>query len=1693
MSRTAKNAADQPSPFDKPGLNVIQTTVKEEVETSFLEYAYSVIHSRALPDARDGLKPVHRRILYSMSDEGLRPDHAHVKSARVVGSCFLKGALVSTPSGQIPIEMLNVGDEVLDHEGNIVKVSVAYENPPREVVKLAFSTGHTLTVTPDQLFRVVEDDYTLTWCRADQLEGKRVLSLGPGRLPKEEIKATWADMTVEQQKAYAMGILVAEGSQVDRKREADGRVHFSMVDSEPVDEVIDWAVKEGLNYSRKLNKPEKDHWRDQHHVRIARHASLLEATKETSSRKTVPLEILSAKENWLPFIAGFLDGDGYVRKGSKAEIVLVSVSEMLIRQLRSMLVELGVMPSHWTRAKQKETEYDLLGLTVTGLSGIRLARMLLPFIRIGYKRDELNLMAELEDKTSYNRTDMLPGKEMFSEFSRKHLGAGWYRGTDGVAFRQNLDGDGPSIRFGLQPNTKTPLLDRDFPMKRARRDGWIEKLNRIGSPLGERLEKLDGYSFVNVKEVAILSEKMINYDIQVDSEEHTFIVEGFIVHNCMGKFHPHGDTAIYDALVRMSQDFSLNTPVIDGHGNFGSPNDSAAAMRYCVTGGTRVRLADGRSVRIADLVGGEENSDVPLDVNILDWRGRAVHASMGFNSGKHPVVQMKTRFGFELAGTTNHPVLCVVIDAEGKPSYDWKLLGQIRTGDIVCLASNDSESVPPTLAEHMVGMLLGGWVSEGWSSQERAGFNNCDKLFFDDVLLAYDTIVGGPRYVYERETVSGKTLYELDIQNTSHIINSPLASIMGLRAEDKSIPEVIWQGTKGLKRAFLMALFEGDGGISSPEAKSKTIFYGTYSQQLARDVQELLLEFGVVSNLRSSVRASGKTEYRLMIQNVHNILQFMNNIGFAAEKRFLALETLATLSKDGGNTASWIPELREYVIKHAPRGGRSWLRANAFTQPLRWKKDRALIVSKIKDEKLVSLMDEMLSANYHMEKVVSVEEVGEETVYSIRVDSEDHSFLAGGFVNHNTECRLSKVAMFMVDELNEDTVDFVPNYDGSLKEPVVLPAAYPFLLVNGSTGIAVGMATNMIPHNLGEVVNAARLLVRKPNASLDELMALIPGPDLPTGGSLIGLDQVRSAYESGKGTVRLRAKVVVEQLEGSRGRQALIITELPFNVGTEKVVEAVKAEIGKKRLQGISDIKDLSDRQHGTRLVIECKTGVNPQALLADLWKYTPLESSFGIANLALAGGQPRLLGLKEMLEIFLAHRYDVVTRRTQFRKKKAEDRKHIVEGILVALDNIDAVVKIIRGSKDTAEARAALIKKFKLSDIQAGHILDTPLRRLVSLEVETLRKELKELIETIAGLQKILDDDKVLKGIVDKELANVAALHAVPRRTVLVDGDLQEVLAASAPAVALEISDDPCKVVLSATGLIARTAAASEEAQEVGRKKSGRARHDLILSVVDTTARSQVLLVTSKGRAFKVDVLSLPPLPEAPGTVSLRGGVSGSELVSLTAGETVVAVVPMGEPAKGGVGLALGTRDGVVKICAPDWPVRGDEFDVIGLKGDDVIVGAGWVKDGSEELVFVSSDSSLLHFPSKSVRPQGRSGGGMAGIKLGADQKVVSFNVVDLKDTDHGEPMVVTYTGGSVKVTPFKEYPGKGRATGGVRSHKFLKGESELVKAWVGSRPVASTLKGEPVDLPDVNSRRDGSGSAVESEIGLFARFFQR
>jgi DNA gyrase subunit A len=678
-----------------------------------------------------------------------------------------------------------------------------------------------------------------------------------------------------------------------------------------------------------------------------------------------------------------------------------------------------------------------------------------------------------------------------------------------------------------------------------------------------------------------------------------------------------------------------------------------------------------------------------------------------------------------------------------------------------------------------------------------------------------------------------------------------------------------------------------------------------------------------------------------------------------------------------------------------------------------------------------------------------------------------------------TECRMAPPAVAMTASIDEDTVDFKPNYDSRELEPVVLPAAIPHLVVNGATGIAVGMATNMAPHNLVEVVQALRHLVKQPAATVEDLMRFVPGPDLPTGGMIVGLDGVRDAYESGRGTFRMRATARVEPVGRRKG---IVVTELPYGVGTEKVSERIKSLVQAKKLQGIADIKDLTDREHGLRLVIEVKNGFVPEALLEQLYRLTPMEETFGINNVALVDGQPRTLGLKELLEVFLDHRFDVVRRRSSFRRQKAADRLHLVEGLLIAILDIDEVIQLIRTSDNAAAAKERLIQVFDLSDAQADYILEMPLRRLTRFSKIELEKEKGELERTIEALEAILADDHLLRKVVSDELGEVAKTFGTPRRTVLLESAGVTVSVAASP---LEVADDPCFAYLSSSGLLARSSS-----DELPSGDGARANHDVIVAAVRTTARGEVGALTSRGRLVRLQVLDLPALPGSASHPNLQGGLPFDLVRSLQPGERVLGLCGLRSD---GPGLALGTKQGIVKRVNPEVLGK-DEWDVIGLKEGDELVGAVELRTGDEELCFISSDAQLLHFTAAGVRPQGRSGGGMAGIKLGGGQSAVWFGALDPASS-----VVVTASGsstalpgtepGAVKVTPFAEYPGKGRATGGVRCHRFLKGEDALVFAWAGTAPArAAAASGSPIDLPDATGKRDGSGTPGSQPIAACA-----
>lgn len=762
----------------------------------------------------------------------------------------------------------------------------------------------------------------------------------------------------------------------------------------------------------------------------------------------------------------------------------------------------------------------------------------------------------------------------------------------------------------------------------------------------------------------------------------------------------------------------------------------------------------------------------------------------------------------------------------------------------------------------------------------------------------------------------------------------------------------------------------------------------------------------------------------------------------------------------------------------------------------------------------------------------------------------------GPAASRYTEARMAPAALGMNADIAENTVDFTPNYDNKLQEPTVLPAAIPNLLVNGGSGIAVGMATNMSTHNLGEVVAAAKHLMRHPDATLEELMRYVPGPDWPGGGVIVGRKGIREAYETGRGALTTRSVTHIENVTARK--KAIVVTELPFMVGPERVLERISEGVKNRKLDGISGAIDLTDRHNGTRLVIEIKTGFDPNAVLAQLFKHTPLQDNFTINNVALVNGRPHTMGLKEMLQVWVDHRRVVIRRRSEFRRKKALERLHLVEGLLLAMVDIDEVIQVIRSSDDAEAAKTKLIAVFDLDEIQAQYILDLRLRRLTKMSRIELEAERDDLKRRIEELERILASDEALDGVVIDEMDDAVAKYGTPRRTVLLDedeeGNLTPVVAhgddgvsanamaaaraaatvssaaadvaaaakaakkagdENATASALQIDDEPCAVMLSATGLIARTSEDAVERWENRSASDGRAKDDQIVSMFRTSTRSSYGLVTSAGRLVLAHVVELPKV-SADGPLSVTGGVKAEELLGMTEntdpirGERVIAAIDMPSTDDGGqlVPLALGTRNGVVKRWNRESPTTMDSWSVIDLKDDDEVLAAAEARD-EDRLVFVSTDSSLLTFEAKNVRPQGRTAGGMAGIRLAEGCSVAAFAVVpDGKVTwnyEEGEnglfsasgAVVLTVAGdsealpgtenGAAKVTPLEMYPTKGRGTGGVRSQRFLKGQDTLILAFVGAYPLhASTQSGAPVELPKPDMRRDGSGTDLSAPIAV-------
>jgi DNA gyrase subunit A len=940
-----------------------------------------------------------------------------------------------------------------------------------------------------------------------------------------------------------------------------------------------------------------------------------------------------------------------------------------------------------------------------------------------------------------------------------------------------------------------------------------------------------------------------------------------VVGEVMGKYHPHGDSSIYEALVRMAQDFSLRAPLVDGQGNFGSlDGDPAAAMRYCVTGETRVRTPSG-SVRMAQLAAGlEPDSEADSDLTVLDRHARPVRASKVFHSGDHPTRKVRSHAGYELTGTHNHPVLCLV-GVAGVPMLLWKRLDELAPGDWVAIArapqlDNEARAIPE--AEVRLALLLGGFVSEGWASDSRAGFNNLDAEFFASVLAAYDEHVGGPRYTYERTIASGNRLHELDVQNLSAFRASELGCLVGLRSAAKRVPDRVWEGSLAFKRTFLQSLFTGDGSSSLLPRQTIQVSYSTCSEGLARDVQELLLEFGVVSR---RVRVSPRGEHKVVITNRRDARLFAQRIGFLGVKQGKLLGDLEQVPVTSRALShDHVPFVAGYIRSGAGSyEDRDWLRRHNVDRIERWERDGTEIMERIASAEVRDVVRPLIGGEYFYDKVVTVQDSGVQPVYSVRVDSDDHAFLTGGFVSHNTECRLRPLAEELLSEIRKQTVDFRPNYDGQRFEPEVLPAQLPQLLVNGSEGIAVGMATRIPPHNLGEIVDAAIALSENRELTVRELLKFVQGPDFPTAGHLVATPgELVSVYETGQGTLKVRATWFLDK-EGRK--QRLVIDSVPYGQNKAKIVEHIGEEVRTRRLPQVIDVRDESTDE--VRIVLDLKPDTPPETVMAYLFKRTQLQANWPVNLTALvpppappvAPGEapaddaelirvcvPARLDLKAMLEYWLDFRFQTVRRRYQFDLNELKQRIHLLEGFAKLFDVLDEAIAIIRASEGKRDAAEQLIARFELSEAQTEAILEMRLYKLARLEIKAIMEELAEKRAEAERIEKILASDKKLWGEVRKELREIRKHYAEPRRTRV--GPEERVIAFDEDAYIVE---EDAIVVVTRDGWIKRQSSYSGLAKI--RVRDG----DEIAWAFKASTRSTVTFFTNLGGAYTLRVDGVP------------------------------------------------------------------------------------------------------------------------------------------------------------------------------------------------------------------------------------------
>lgn len=1142
-----------------------------------------------------------------------------------------------------------------------------------------------------------------------------------------------------------------------------------------------------------------------------------------------------------------------------------------------------------------------------------------------------------------------------------------------------------------------------------------------------------------------------------------------VVGEAMGNYHPHGDQALYLTMVRMAQPFSLRYPLVDGQGNFGSVDDDPpAAMRYCLTGDALV-VTDGGLQRIDALSPqGSEN----ITAHVLSLNQTIHTASKWFDCGAFPVRRVVTRRGYQVTGTTNHPLLVCVPGADKRVQLAWKTIADVKAGDYVVLDRSESlwpsapvdlRSYHPVLPEgsrterhelptHLtedLAFLLGALVAEGTVRKNVIEFTNTRGDFADSFQAAWARAFPTCRlhsFLRQPTNYGKKQFWQMQIVSQQVISFLNALGLTGKSAE-RSLPGVVLHAPKEMVAAFLRGLYEGDGAVERSGRSLLRVGLCAKNRALLQTVQTVLLRFGIVSALGDE-KARGTS--RLGIVGQENLRRFEEKIGFASEvKRQALTSALATYTGRALSKTDFVPFLADFVRENAVRGHREWLDKHNVDRPERLEMALPRLMQALPQEAYADI-EQIARNRYLFEQVVAVEDAGERRVYSVRVDSECHSFVANGFVNHNTEARLTALAMEMLEDIAKDTVDFVPTYDNERREPSILPGKFPNLICNGGSGIAVGMATNMPPHNLREVVDAAAYLLDHPEADMEDLMRFIPGPDFPTHGLILGTKGIKAAYATGRGSVTMQAKTTIEPMDG--GKNAIVITELPYQVIKSRLHQQIGELAREKKVDGITAVNDYSDKS-GMRLVVELRRDVMPQKVLNFLLKHTPLRLNFGVTLLSLVdnGRGPKTLPLKGLLAEYLEHRRIIITRRTRFELGRAKARAHILEGLQIAVQFLDEVIQIIRASNSSEIARTRLIDRFAFSGIQADAILNMQLRQLTGLEQEKIENEYKELLKEIARLEDILSDPRRVNALIKADLKYLRDKFGDDRRTRIIPTEAEEI------NIEDLIQDEEMLITITRDGYIRRLPMDSFPTQ--GRGGKGRIggktkEEDNFEHFFRSSTHDFILFFTDRGRIYRLKAF------EVPQTSRQAMGTAIVNLIQIQPDERITATVPIRDLRAASGFLMMVTERGEIKRTKLEEyaNLRANGLITFDLEPSDRL---GWVKhtSGGDEVILTTVRGMAIRFHEKEVPSRGRAAGGVRGITLdGAQDRVVAVDIVP--EGGEGCEVLVVGEGGYGKRTSIKEYRITGRGGKGIRTMDVTEKTGNLVAACVLSKESIQDLR---------------------------------